>query len=79
MGRSIIQPRANFPKHFRGKYFFADFCGNWIYYLDPATPGSATLFQSGLNRPVDLAVGTGGSLLYIQRGDGQLRRIRYTG
>ena len=70
---------ANFPKRFAGKYFFADFCGNWIYYLDPAKPGSATLFQSGLNRPVDLAVGTGGSLLYIQRGDGQLRRIRFAG
>ena len=70
---------SNFPKRFTGKYFFADFCGNWIYYLDPASPGSATLFQSGLNRPVDLAVGTGGSLLYIQRGDGQLRRIRFIG
>jgi glucose/arabinose dehydrogenase len=70
---------VKFPERFVGKYFFADFCGNWIYYLDPASPGTATLFHSGLNRPVDLAVAAGGALLYVQRGIGQLRRIRYTG
>jgi glucose/arabinose dehydrogenase len=72
-------PAANFPERFVGKYFFADFCGNWIYYLDPAAPGTATLFHSGPNKPVDLAVAAGGALLYVQRGIGQLRRIRYTG
>ena len=38
-----------------------------------------TLFHSGLNQPVDLAVGTEGALYYVQRGNGQLRRIRYSG
>ena len=71
-------PTEDFGK-FRGKYFFADLCGGWIYYLDPAVRGKATLFHAGLNRPVDLAVGQGGSLFYLQRGDGQVRRIIYTG
>ena len=79
-GGTFYHPSTpNFPDRYVGKYFFADLCGNWIYYLDPASPGRATLFHSGLNRPVGLTVGSGGSLLYLQRGNGQLRRIRYTG
>ena len=70
---------ANFPSQYKGKYFFSDICGNWIYYLNPAAPQSATLFRDGLNKPVDLAVGPDGTLLYLQRGNGQLRRVRYTG
>lgn len=70
---------ASFPSQYRGKYFFADICGNWIHYINPSSPLSATLFQSGLNQPVDLAVGPDGALLYVQRGNGQLRRIRYDG
>jgi hypothetical protein len=72
-------PRASFPERYVGRYFFADLCGGWIYHLDPAAPGTATLFHSGLARPVDLAVGAGGALHYLQRGNGQVRRIRYTG
>jgi hypothetical protein len=62
-----------------GKYFFADFCGNWIYYLNPASPATATQFHTGLNQPVDLAVGPDGSLYYVQRGGGRVGRIRFTG
>jgi glucose/arabinose dehydrogenase len=72
-------PNKRFPARFVGKYFFADFCGGWIYYLDPAVRGKATLFHDGLNRPIDLAVDQAGSLYYLQRGNGQVRRIRYTG
>jgi glucose/arabinose dehydrogenase len=72
-------PRAVFPERYVGKYFFADTCGGWIYHLDPAAPSTATLFHSGLARPVDLAVGADGALRYLERGDGQVRRIRYTG
>jgi glucose/arabinose dehydrogenase len=79
-GGTFYNPvRANFPSQYQGKYFFADFCGNWIHYIDPSSSQSSTLFQSGLKQPVNLAVGPDGSLLYIQRGNGQLRRIRYDG
>jgi glucose/arabinose dehydrogenase len=78
-GAFYTPPATGFPERFRDKYFFADLCGGWIYYLDPAVQGKATLFHAGLDRPVDLAVGQGGSLFYLQRGDGQVRRIIYTG
>lgn len=70
---------ATFPVSYVGRYFFADYCGNWIYHLSPSSPGTATLFQSGLSAPVALAVGSNGALYYLQRGNGQVRRIRYTG
>ena len=70
---------ATYPVSYVGRYFFAHYCGNWIYYLSPSSPGTATLFQSGLSAPVGLAVGSDGALYYVQRGNGQVRRIRYTG
>jgi glucose/arabinose dehydrogenase len=79
-GGAFYDPQqAGFPERYVGKYFFADFCGGWIYHLDPAAPGTATLFHSGLDKPVGLAVDAGGALHYLQRGNGQVRRIRYTG
>lgn len=79
-GGTFYNPsRASFPSQYEGKYFFADICGNWIHYIDPSSPQNSTPFQSGLKQPVDLAVGPDGALLYVQRGNGQLRRIRYDG
>ena len=79
-GGAFYDPQqAGFPERYVGKYFFADFCGGWIYHLDPAAPGTATLFHSGVDKPVGLAVDAGGALHYVQRGNGQVRRIRYTG
>ncbi len=78
-GGTFYRPaQATFPATYLDKYFFADYCGNWIYYIDPANPGTATPFATGLNAPVALAVGDDGALYYLQRGNGQLRRIRYT-
>jgi glucose/arabinose dehydrogenase len=70
----------NFPASYFGKYFFAEFCGDWIKWIDPATPPSdngATLFASGIASPVDLQVGADGSLYYLARGTGSVGRIRY--
>ena len=79
-GGAFYNPeQADFPASYVGNYFFADYCGDWIYYLNPSSPSTVTLFHSGLNQPVDLAVGTEGALYYVQRGNGQLRRIRYSG
>ncbi|MCP3137055.1 PQQ-dependent sugar dehydrogenase [Pyxidicoccus xibeiensis] len=71
-------PVAQFPSTYVGRYFFADYCGGWIRMLHPAT-GTTELFASGLDAPVDLAVGPDGSLYYLDRGEESVRRIRYTG
>ena len=50
-----------------------------FYYLNPSSPSVPTLFRSGLSQPVDIAVGPDGALYYLQRGDGRVGRVRYTG
>ena len=64
-----------FPFVFQGKYFFADYCSGWIYYIDPASPASATPFAASISAPVDLKVGSDGSLYYLARGTGSVGRI----
>jgi uncharacterized repeat protein (TIGR02543 family) len=55
---------AQFPKEYRGSYFFADFCGSWIKELKPDN----TVVDFATDLPVDiadLAVGPDGSLYYM--------------
>ena len=83
---------ANFPTAYAGKYFFGDYCGGWIRTLDPATKTIAD-FATGINRPLDVAVGADGAFYFIARNgikggsdaantsstDGVLWKVVYTG
>ncbi len=78
-GGSFYNPvTGQFPASFVGKYFFADFCSNWIRVFDPAA-GTAAAFATNVSGPVDLRVSTDGSLYYLARGAGQVGRIRFAG
>ena len=68
---------AQFPSSFVGKYFFADFCSNWIRVFDPVAR-TAQNFAASVSGPVDLAVGSDGLLYYLARGAGTVGRIRAT-
>jgi glucose/arabinose dehydrogenase len=70
-------PVVQFPLSFVGKYFFADLCSGWIRLFDPAT-GTASAFASGIGQPVDLKVGSDGSLYYLSIGSGAVFRVRFT-
>jgi glucose/arabinose dehydrogenase len=74
-GGAFYNPSVqDFPSTYTGKYFFADFCGDWIRVLDPAT-GAATSFATGIPAPVDLQVGPEGNLYYLARGSGSVWRV----
>ena len=75
---STTRPRYSFPTSFVGKYFYADFCNDWIRVFDPAAD-TAAAFATGVSDPVDLRVGSDGALYYLARGAGQVGRIRFTG
>lgn len=69
-----------FPASYAGKYFFSEYCGNWIKFIDPDAPpasGAALTFATGVPSPVDLRVGSDGSLYYLARGAGAVGRIQY--
>ncbi|HYW73963.1 MAG TPA: PQQ-dependent sugar dehydrogenase [Pyrinomonadaceae bacterium] len=69
---------AQFGPAFVGKYFFADLCTGWIRLFDPAT-GTASGFATGINAPVDLKVGSDGSLYYLTTGAAAVFRIQFNG
>ncbi|HEX8441403.1 PQQ-dependent sugar dehydrogenase, partial [Archangium sp.] len=70
-------PLAQFPSRYVGLYFFSDYCNGWIRTYNPKD-GTASVFATGANAPVDLDVGPDGSLYYLDRGDDSVHRIRYT-
>ena len=81
-GGAFYNPAVpTFPASFAGKYFFAEYCGNWIKFIDPDAPpaaGDAATFATNVASPVDLRVGSDGSLYYLARGAGAVGRIQYT-
>ena len=76
-GGAFYNPATvQFPSSYVGKYFFADYCSGWIRHFDPST-GGASGFATGIGSPVDLQVHPDGSLYYLYRSGGGVRRITY--
>jgi glucose/arabinose dehydrogenase len=78
-GGTFYNPTTvQFGPTYVGKYFFADFCSNWIRIYDPAAD-TAQNFASSVPGPVDLRVGPDGMLYYLGRGGGGvLGRVQAT-
>ena len=81
LGGEFFTPAStNYPSKYGGKYFFMDYCGGWIRYIDPAnTPvnGSALFGESFGYGLVNMTTGPDGNLYYLHR-NGTLNRILYT-
>ena len=74
-GAFYTPPVSTYPPFYVGKYFFAEFCSNWIYYIDPNNPSAAVPFAADISSPVDLKLGPDGSVYYLARGSGSVGRI----
>jgi glucose/arabinose dehydrogenase len=68
----------SFPSAYVNTYLYGDYCGGFIRRFDPATSADSA-FATGLSAPVDLALAADGSLYYLARGAGSVRRIAFTG
>lgn len=94
VGATFYNPAtALFPAEYAGKFFFADYCGGYIKYLNPNVPGTANIFATGINRPLNMLTAPDGTLYYLARAgigggsqednttttDGALWRVFYTG
>lgn len=70
---------SNYPAVYNGKYFFLDYCGGWINYINPTSP-TRTAFATGLGSgSVYLKQGIDGNLYLLNRNNNSLYRIIYTG
>ncbi len=71
---------GSFPASYRGGLFFADHSRNCIWFAPKAANGqpnfsARTAFLEGAANPVDLTVGPGGDLFYVDFEGGTIRRI----
>jgi glucose/arabinose dehydrogenase len=72
---------GNYPLAYRGALFFADYTRGCIWSVQAGPNGLPDLakirtFVAGAAQPVDVQIGPGGDLFYVDLG-GSIRRIRY--
>jgi PKD repeat protein len=75
---------GSFPAAYAGALFFADNSRNCIWALRAGAnglpdPNQRVIFAEDASYPVDLKVGPGGDIYYVDIGTGAIRRIRATG
>jgi glucose/arabinose dehydrogenase len=59
-----------YPAEWVGRYFYAEFCGSELRWLDPRSPARAHRFlKTRVPGPVDVRVGPDGTLWYLARGN----------
>ena len=80
-GTFYSPPISPYPASYAGKYFFQDFCSNWINVLDlSGTTAVRSSFATGLpNNNVSITLHTDGYLYYLNRSGGALYKIVYLG
>jgi glucose/arabinose dehydrogenase len=71
-----------YPDSYDGALFFADYSRNCIWAMATnggqlPNPGSVLTFAAQAETPVDLEVGPGGDVYYVDIAGGQIRRIHY--
>ena len=81
-GGTFFNPAStNYPSSYTGKYFFIDYCGNWIDVL--TLSGSlVTRANFGSNiggNPVSVITGPDGNLYFLSRSNAAVYRIEYSG
>ena len=77
-GGDFYEPAAlAFPSQYHGKYFFTDYCGDFIKYINSSGTPSLQTFATGISSPTDVEVHQDGSLYYVARGSGAVRRVRF--
>ncbi|MEO5964884.1 MAG: PQQ-dependent sugar dehydrogenase, partial [Candidatus Limnocylindrales bacterium] len=75
---------GSFPASYRGGLFFADHSRNCIWFIPKGSsgqpdPAQRSVFAPGVANPVDLQVGPGGDLFYVDFETGSIRRISPVG
>jgi glucose/arabinose dehydrogenase len=73
---------GSYPPEYDGALFFADYSRKCIWVMERnggtlPSPSNVKRFLGGAATPVDLQIGPGGDLYYVDLG-GSLRRIQYT-
>lgn len=78
-GGTFFNPASTaYPAQYTGKYFFLDYCNDWINYIDPSN-GQKSNFVSGLPGSSNyIKVSPDGKLYYFSIGQNSLYKIIYS-
>lgn len=80
-GGTFFNPASSpYPSQYTGKYFFMDYCENWINYIDPtsSSPARNAFATSISGGALALTTGPDGNLYYLSRTNGALYKINYS-
>ncbi|HSB56383.1 MAG TPA: PQQ-dependent sugar dehydrogenase [Nitrosopumilaceae archaeon] len=64
-----------FPSDYVGSYFFGDYVAGFIKRMTPS--GQVFDFLPSVNSPVDIKIGSDGSLYYLSIGGGSVHKVQY--
>ena len=81
-GGTFFNPSTtNYPSSYIGKYFYIDYCNNWIDVLTlSGSTATRSSFATGIaGNPVSIITGKDGNLYFLSRGSSALYKITYTG
>ncbi len=81
-GGTFFNPSTtNYPSSYIGKYFYIDYCNNWIdvLTLSGSTATRSSFAANIAGNPVSIITGTDGNLYFLSRGSSALYKITYTG
>jgi glucose/arabinose dehydrogenase len=81
-GGTFFNPATtNYPAQYTGRYFFLDYCNNWIdmLTLSGSTATRANFASSIAGSPVGMATGPDGNLYFLSRANGAVYKITFTG
>lgn len=78
-GGTFFNPTStNYPAQYTGKYFFTDYCNNWINYFDLSTSQKENFASNLPGSQNYIKVGTDGNLYYFSIGENSLYKIIYS-
>ena len=78
-GTFLTTAATNYPATYRNKYYFIDYCNNWIDYIPLSGTVSRTNFATNIGGlSVGITTGPDGNLYYLSRDDNALYKIVYT-
>lgn len=80
-GGVFFEPRStNYPQEYVGKYFFMDYCSQWINCIDPKDGSGRKTFATNVARyPIAIDIHPDGNLYYLTRSNGSIYKIAYSG
>ena len=81
-GGTFFNPSStNYPAQYTGRYFFLDFCNNWIdqLTLSGSTATRSNFASSIAGSPVGMNTGPDGNLYFLSRANGAVYKITFTG